>query len=62
VGFFTTAAAAAGDQRMKLAALDLNDPNFAQKANQLADTDLGEAATQIQGLTGNEELRSARTS
>lgn len=60
VGFFTTAAAAVGDRRTKLAALDANDPDFAQKADhQLAGPDLSAAATQMQDLTSNKELASA---
>ncbi|MGH3767428.1 MAG: hypothetical protein ACRDS0_28835 [Pseudonocardiaceae bacterium] len=62
VGFFTTAAAAVDDRRVKLAELDVKDPNFAQKANQLAQvagTDLGPATTQVQGLTSNKELTPA---
>lgn len=62
VGFFTTVAAAVGDRRVKLAALDGNDPDFAQKANQLnqlAGPDLGVSATQMQGLTSNKELAPA---
>lgn len=62
VGFFTTVAAAVGDRRVKLAALDVNDPNFAQKANQLnqlTGPDLGVSATQMQGPTSNKELAPA---
>ena len=60
VGFFTTAAAVVGDRRAKLAALNANDPDFAQKADhQLTGPDLSAATTQIQGLTSNKELASA---
>ena len=61
VGFFTTAATAVGERRVKLAALDTNDPNFAQKADQLAQlasADLG-PTTQVQGLTTDKELAPA---
>lgn len=59
IGFFTTVAAAVGDRRAQLAALDVNDPNFEQKANQLTGPDLGGSATQMQGLTSNKELAPA---
>jgi hypothetical protein len=60
VGFFTTAAAAVGDRRAKLATLDANDPDFSHKADhQLAGPDLSTAATQMQELTTNKELASA---
>ncbi|MBV8992758.1 MAG: hypothetical protein JO287_03430 [Pseudonocardiales bacterium] len=59
IGFFTTGAAAVGDQRAKVAALDANDPNFGQKADQLTGPDLGAAAAQLQGLTSNGELAPA---
>ena len=61
VGFFTTAATAVGERRVKLAALDTNDPNFAQKADQLAQlasADLG-PTTQVQELTTNKDLAPA---
>lgn len=59
VAFFTTAAAAVGDQRTKLNALDPNDPDFAQKANHLPGPDLGASAAQMQGLTSNKDLTTA---
>jgi hypothetical protein len=59
VGFFTTAAATVGSQRAKIAALDAKDPAFAQKANDVADSGLGTAGTQIQGLTSNTDLAPA---
>ncbi|MGH3780789.1 MAG: hypothetical protein ACRDRO_09240 [Pseudonocardiaceae bacterium] len=59
VGFFTTAAATVGNQRAKLAALDAKDPDFVQKANNLAAPDLSTAGTQMQGLTSNKELAPA---
>jgi hypothetical protein len=59
VGFFTTAAGAVSGQRAKLIALDVNDPDFAPKADQLAGPDLGAAGTQLQGLTSNKELAPA---
>jgi len=59
VGFFTTAAATVGSQRAKVAALDVKDPAFAQKANNLAAPDLGPAGSQMQGLTSNKELAPA---
>ncbi|MBA2472840.1 MAG: hypothetical protein H0V41_11625 [Pseudonocardiales bacterium] len=59
VGFFTTAAATVGSQRVKVAGLDVKDPDFAQKANTLAAPDLGPAGTQMQGLTSNQELAPA---
>lgn len=59
VDFFTTAAAAIGDRRAKLAALDPNDPNFAQKANQLPGPDLGATATRVQELATNADLAAA---
>ncbi len=59
VGFFTTAAATVGSQRAKIAALDAKDPDFAQKANQLAAPDLGTAGTQMQELTSNKDLAPA---
>lgn len=59
VGFFTTAAATVGSQRAKVAALDVKDPNFSQKANSLASPDLSAAGTQIQGLTSNKDLAPA---
>jgi len=54
VGFFTTVAAAVGDRRAKLAALDANDPNFTQQADQLARPDIGATTAQVQGLTANQ--------
>jgi hypothetical protein len=59
VGFFTAVAAAVGDRRAKLAALDANDPDFMQKADQLSRPDLGAAAAQVQGLTTNQQLTAA---
>lgn len=60
VGFFTTAAGTVGGQRAKLAALDPKDPNFMQKANNLAGPDLGSATNaQVQGLTSNKDLAPA---
>ena len=59
VGFFTTAAATVGTQRAKVAALDPKDPDFTQKANNLAAPDLGPAGNQLQGLTSNKELAPA---
>ena len=60
VGFFTTAAATVGDRRARLTALDANDPNFAQKADQqLSGPDLSAATTQMQGLSNNHDLASA---
>ena len=59
LSFFTTAAAAVGDRRAKLAALDASDPNFAQQATQLPGPDLGAATTQMQGVTSNNELAPA---
>jgi hypothetical protein len=56
VGFFTTVAKTLADRRAQLAALEANDPNFAQKqAEQLAGPDLGASA---QGLISNKELHS----
>ena len=54
--FFTTTAAAVGDQRTKIAALNTNDPNFAQKAGQLSTLGGNATATQLQKLTTNNEL------
>lgn len=54
--FFTTAAAAVGDQRAKITALDTNDPNFAQKAGQLSTFGDNATATQLQKITANSEL------
>jgi hypothetical protein len=45
VGFFTNAAATVSDRRTKLAALDANDPNFAQKSTTLARSDPGATST-----------------
>lgn len=59
VGFFRTAAGTVGDQRAKLAALDAQDPEFVQKAAQLAGPDLSGASAQMQGLTSNQELAPA---
>jgi hypothetical protein len=59
VGFFTTAAQTINDQRAQLAALDANDPDFAQKAANLDGPDLGAANAQIQSLTTNQELARA---
>lgn len=59
VGFFRTAAGTVGDQRAKLAALDAADPEFVQKASQLAGPDLSGASAQMQGLTSNQELAPA---
>jgi hypothetical protein len=39
--------------------LDAKDPDFAQKANNLAGPDLGTAGTQMQGLTSNKDLAPA---
>lgn len=59
VSFFTTSAATVSDQRAKLAALDTNDPNFAQKANQLASPNVDTAANRLQSVTSNGELMAA---
>lgn len=59
VVFFRTAAGTVGDQRAKLAALDAKDPEFVQKASQLAGPDLSGASAQMQGLTSNQELAPA---
>jgi hypothetical protein len=56
VGFLTTVAATVGDSRGKVAALDVNDPDFEQKASQLVIADLGVASTQPPGVTSNQEL------
>ena len=57
VSFFTTVAKTLADRRAQLAALDANDPSFAQKqAEQLAGPDLGASA---QGLISNKELTPA---
>jgi hypothetical protein len=57
--FFTTTAAAVGDQRAKIAALDTNNPNFAQEADQLSTIGGNATATQLQKLTTNSELMPA---
>jgi hypothetical protein len=60
VSFFTTTAAMVGDQRAKLAAIDTNDPDFEQKANQLASTNGNtSAASQLQKATSNGDLMAA---
>jgi hypothetical protein len=60
ISFFTTTAAAVGGQRAKLAAIDANDPNFEQKANQLASSANGNTtASQLQKATSNGELMAA---
>lgn len=59
VGFFRTAAGTVSDQRAKLAALDAKDPEFVQKASNLAGPDLSGASAQMQGLTSNQELAPA---
>ncbi|MBV9061118.1 MAG: hypothetical protein JO296_10250 [Pseudonocardiales bacterium] len=59
LGFFTTAAAAVGDRRARLAALDPNDPDFAQKAAHLPGPDLSAAASQMQTVASNKELAPA---
>jgi len=59
VNFFSAAAGTVGAQRAKLAALDANDPEFLQKASQLAGPDLGAASSQMRDLTGNQELAPA---
>ncbi|MGH3785575.1 MAG: hypothetical protein ACRDRG_03285 [Pseudonocardiaceae bacterium] len=59
VNFFTTAAGTVGGQRAKLAELDANDPEFLQKASQLAGPDLTAASTQMKDLTRNQELAPA---
>jgi len=57
--YFTTIAAAIGDQRAKIAALDTNDPNFAQKAGQLSNLAGNATGTQLQNLVTNSELMPA---
>lgn len=58
ISFFTTTAATLSNQRAKLAALDTNDPNFIQKANQL--TNPGDNATaQLQKVTSNSALQTS---
>ena len=56
VDFFTKAAGTIGDQRAKLAALDANDPDFVQKAANLAGPDLSGASAQVQALANSREL------
>lgn len=56
VSFFKTSAESVAGQRSKLAQLDPNDPEFAQKLSQVAGPDLGAAATQVQQLGSNQEL------
>ncbi|MGH3781217.1 MAG: hypothetical protein ACRDR6_29265 [Pseudonocardiaceae bacterium] len=56
MAFLTTAAGKVGDQRAQFAALDANDPDFLQKANQsLNSLDLGYPA-QLPGATNSQEL------
>jgi hypothetical protein len=59
VSFFATAAHTVTDQRSKLAALDANDPDFAQKASNLAGPDLGMASAEMQSVITNQELAAA---
>ena len=59
VSFFTTVAAAVGDRRAKLAALDANNPNFAQQVDQLTRPDIVTSTAQVQGLTANQQLMAA---
>lgn len=59
VNFFSTAAGTVGTQRAKLAELDANDPEFLQKASQLAGPDLSGASSQMKDLTNNQELAPA---
>ncbi|MDQ3762949.1 MAG: hypothetical protein M3460_15250 [Actinomycetota bacterium] len=59
VNFFATTAETVGDQRDKLAALDANDPEFVQKASQLAGPDLSGASATMRDLTNNNELTPA---
>jgi hypothetical protein len=56
VSFFRTAAESVADQRVKLAELDPNDPEFVQKLSRLSGPDLGAAGAQVQQLTSNQEL------
>lgn len=61
VGFFTTTANTFGDHRAKIAALDVNDPDLAQKASQLmpGPSDLSATGAQLNEVTNNQELASA---
>jgi hypothetical protein len=56
VEFLTNQATAFGDSRAKLAVLDVNDPDFVQKANQLLDVGRDMAATQPPEVSDNHEL------
>lgn len=58
VEFFTTIARTYGDHRAKLAALDADDPDLAQKASQLipGPADLHVTNTQLEKVTNNQEL------
>ncbi len=60
VGFFTTAASTFSDHRAKIAALDVNDPDLAQKASQLkpGPSDLSATGAQLNEVTNNQELAS----
>ncbi|HET9257232.1 MAG TPA: hypothetical protein VFO16_18815 [Pseudonocardiaceae bacterium] len=59
VGYFHTAAGTVSEQRAKLAALDVNDPDFTKKAATLTGPDLSAASAQMQGLTTNKDLAPA---
>jgi hypothetical protein len=56
VGSLTTSAATVGDSRVKVAALDVNDPDFVRKADQLASAMIDALSTEPQGVTNNQEL------
>lgn len=55
-GFLATAAATVRDSRGKFAALDVNDPDFVQKADQLATAEIDALSTEPPGVTSNQEL------
>jgi hypothetical protein len=61
VAFFTTTASTFGDHRAKIAALDVNDPDLAQKASQLmpGPADFSETNPQLDKVISNQELTPA---
>lgn len=56
VSFFSSSAESIADQRVKIAELDPNDPEFVQKLSRLTGPDLGAASAEVEQLTSNQEL------